>query len=240
MKTSIILKSESFSYPTKEERKLYENQIPKITRLNIEYKSAFINFLENKKIHNAINEEDIYWWNLCLNNRFGKLHSTYLFLLTHYNRYKKFEIEENDYKYTEAILYDYYVEIFYYYFYSVRDILGQFINVLYKLEKDEKDVSLNKRLIDEIPDINVKILFEEFNDSISYSNKKFRNAFTHRFTPNQKDNRAKTTISISDDEKNIGFGFGTEISKEEFYEDSKKLIEQLSLLMKNFNEYVSK
>lgn len=240
MKTTRALKSESFSYPTIEELKLYNKEIPKITRLNIEYKSALINFLEKKNIYNAINEEDTYWWNLCLNNKFGKLSQTYLYLLTHYNRFKKFERNENEFKFTEGFLQDYYVEIFYYYFYSVRDIIGQLINVIYKLEIDETKISLNKFLINKLPDAGIKLIFEDFIKETYNSNKNFRNAFTHRFTPTQKDNRAKTTISISDDEKEIGFGLtGKEISKEELYEDSKKLMNQLSVLMKSFNEYIS-
>lgn len=239
MRSTRILKSESFSYPTKEERKSFNKEIPKITRLNPEYKSALINFLENKKIYDAINEEDIYWWNLCLNNRYGKLTQTYLYLLTHYNRFKKFELEDNENKYTEDVLYDYYVEIFYYYFYSVRDIFGQLINVLYKLELNEDKIYLNKSFINKIPDNKIRVTFEEFLNSTSESYKNFRNAFNHRFTPTQKDNRAKTSISISDDEKEIGFGFEKEISKDEFFEDCKKLMNQLSILTKNFVEIIS-
>jgi len=45
MKTEIILKSDSFSYPTKDERKEIEKRIPKINRLDFKYTSAFIDFL---------------------------------------------------------------------------------------------------------------------------------------------------------------------------------------------------
>lgn len=239
MKITKILLAESFSYPTKEERHLYKKEIPKITRLNIDYKSAFLNYIENRSINNAITEEDIYWWNLCLNNRYGKLTETYLYFLTHYNRLKKFELEKDDNTHTEDFLYDYYTEIFYYYFYSVRDIFGQLLNVLYKLDFEDDRIFLNKSFINKIPDDNIKYIFEEFLNSTSESYKKFRNAFNHRFTPNQLDNRAKSTISISDDEREIDFGIEKKISKEEFYEDCKKLMNRLSIFTTKFEEIIS-
>lgn len=239
MKKKIILNSGSFSYPTTEERKLYSDEIPKITRLNFEYKSAFLNLVENSEVYNAINEEDIYWWNVCLNNRFGKLNETFLYLLTHYDRFKRFDLDANENKFAEDFLYEYYVEIFYYYFFSVRDVLGQLINVLYQLGEKEDRIYLNKSFTKRIPDEKVKLFFQDFIDSTSGSYKHFRNAFNHRFTPTQKDFRAVKTISISVDKKIISVGSEEQISKDDFYDDSKRLMNHLSNLMENFEKVVS-
>src|SRR5215210_5453526 len=98
MKTEIILKSASFSYPTKDERKEIEKRIPKINRLDFKYKSAFIDFIENADIENAIRKEDIYWWNHCLNNRIGKLNETYIYTITHYQRLERSKLQEGNQK----------------------------------------------------------------------------------------------------------------------------------------------
>lgn len=129
MKTEIILKSDSFSYPTKDERKEIEKRIPKINRLDFKYTSAFIDFIENSDIENAIRKEDIYWWNNCLNNRIGKLNETYIYTATHFQRLERSKLQEGNQKHTDWILFEYYVEIFYYYFFSTRDVLGQLLNI---------------------------------------------------------------------------------------------------------------
>ena len=239
MKTTRILKSETFSYPTKEERREINKEIPKITRLKFDYKSAFINYLETNDIHNSINQEDIYWWNLCLSNRFGKLEKTFLYVITHYKRFNKFEIEENEAKFTESLLYDYYVEIFYYFFYSVRDVLGQLLNVLFYINLEENKIFLNKSFTRRIPNEKIRIIFENFLTKTASSYSTYRNAFNHRFTPTQRDNRAKTTISIKNNEEEIGFGFGKDISKKEFHQDTFKLMQELSQLMEKFDRIIN-
>ena len=64
----------------------------------------------------------------------------------------------------------------------------------------------------------------------------YRNAFNHRFTPNQIDNRAKTKVSIEDDGKEISFGNGKEISRLYFYNDMEALMGYLSNFMKKMIE----
>ena len=162
MKTTRILKADTFSYPTKEERAEINKEIPKIIRLEFDYKSAFMNYFETNDIHTAINEEDIYWWNLCLNNRFGKLNETFLYVITHYKRYNEFEIQENDNKFTEALLFDYYLEIFYYFFYSSRDVLGQFLNVLFNIKLEENKIFLNEKFTKKIPNEKIRKILDNF------------------------------------------------------------------------------
>ena len=229
MNKKIILKSDSFTYPTKYEREEINNRIPKINRLNIDHKSALINFLKNKNINSAINEENIYWWNNCLNNRIGKLNETYIYVITHYER--------SDNKLTEKLLFDYYAEIFYYYFYSVRDIIGQLINVLFEIGLKEHEVFIKKSFIEKISNERLRKSFEEFANSTSSSYKKFRNGFNHRFTPNLKDNRVNN-ISNEKDENQNNISYTKGISQTEFYNDIIELINELSDFMENFDKFI--
>jgi hypothetical protein len=193
MNTEIILKSDSFSYTTKDERKEIEKRIPKINRLDIKYTSAFIDFIENSDIEDAIRKEDSYWWNNCLNNRIGKLNETYIYTVTHYQRLEKSKLQEDNQKHTDRILFEYYVEIFYYYFFSTRDVFGQLLNIIFDLKIDEMKIHLNQSFIDKIDSENIQLKLVRFleNTKDSYN---IRNTFNHRFTPIQIDNRAKKTI----------------------------------------------
>lgn len=240
MKKRIVLKSDSFTYPTKAENQAINKQMPKIYRLNIEHKSAFMNYWKSQNIHKAIKEEDIFWWNLCLNNRFGKLEQTYGYVITHYKRFKEFEISKAENVYTEDFLFDYYTEIFYYYYYSSRDILGQLLNSLFEIEDDESKIYFNEKFIKKISNEKIKEDSLEFVRLTSDSYKKYRNAFNHRFTPNQIDNRAKMTTIIKDNGKEIGFGTAKEISKSDFYDDIHKLMEILSNYTERLSEQINK
>ena len=116
MKNTIILKSDSFRYPTKDERKEIGKLLPK-SRFIIQYKSATIEILQNSNLDNAIRDEDLYWWNECLNNRIGKLIETYIYVIVHFQRHQKNNLIDLKHSYTDRLLLDYYVEIFYYYFF---------------------------------------------------------------------------------------------------------------------------
>lgn len=78
MKKTIKAKANTFRYPSLEERQKINSITSKIERLNIEYKSATINILQNSPFETAIKDEDTYWWCNCLNNRIGKMEETYL------------------------------------------------------------------------------------------------------------------------------------------------------------------
>lgn len=235
MKKKIVLKSDNFTYPTKNELQAVNRQIPKIYRLDIVYKPVFMNYLKSQNIHKAIKEEDIYWWNLCLNNRFGKLEQTYGYVVTHYKRLNEYEFSNSENVYTENFLFDYYTEIFYYYYFSSRDILGQLLNSLFEIEDDESKIYFNKTFIKKISNEKIKEDSLEFLSLTSDSYKKYRNAFNHRFTPNHIDNRAKMTTIIKGSGNEISFGTAKEISKSDFYNDIHKLMEILS----NYTERIS-
>jgi len=120
MKNKIVLKSDTFKYPTKDERKEIGKLLPKMSRFIIQYKSATIEILQNPTIDNAIRNEDLYWWNNCLNNRIEKLIETYIYVIAHFQRHQKNSLIDLEHSYTDRLLLDYYVEVFYYYFFFYK------------------------------------------------------------------------------------------------------------------------
>lgn len=230
MNKKIILRSESFQYPSKEERKFANKLLPKIPRFQFKYYSAFLNFLENGNINNAIVEEDIYWWNNCLHNRLGKLQETYCYVVTHYNRITNLNEGDNPNFNTDSLLFQYYIEIFYYYFFSTRDVLGHLLNHIFKLNVPEDKLYFNFDFVNKITDEEIKIEIINFIKKTDFSYKVYRNAFNHKFTPTQKDNRAKRSISIEENE--IGFGDSHVIENKEFVNDINTLVSELYKLMR--------
>lgn len=228
MNKSIILKADTFKYPTKEERKKIQQVIPKIDHLNVDYKSAFIEIVQNQPYDSAIRNEDLYWWANCLNNRFGKLNETYTYLKTHFLRLQETQNQDSGNHYTDKILLDYYIEIFYYYYFSSRDVLAQLINVVENLKIDENKIFLNDNFIKSISSMKIKNALSNFLNKTKDSYD-IRNTFNHRFTPTHIDNRAKRNI-IKENNK-ISFYSPTEIKTEKFVDDIDNLMKQLEHLM---------
>ena len=178
MQIKKTLKADTFKYPSKEERKKINKSTPKINRLKFDYKSSIIAILQGTSLENAIRNEDIPFWNNCLDNRLGKLTETYVYVQTHFKRFQQKSANEN----TDAILLDYYIEIFYYYYFSARDVLGQLLNVVYDLKSEEHEIYFNNKFIEKINFTIIKEALLEFLRETKDSYK-IRNFFNHRFTP---------------------------------------------------------
>ena len=215
-------------YPTREERKKINKLIPKIDRFKIEYKSATIEILQDSTFETAIRSEDIYWWCNCLNNRLGRLTETFVYVQTHYLREQERNDEESQNIHTDKILLDYFIEIFYYYFFSARDILGQLLNIFCDLKIEEHKIFLNEKFVEKIKSKEIKSALTDFlnNTKDSYN---IRNSFNHRFTPTHQDLRAKRNI-IKEDKK-ISFYSAQEIKTETFVNDIENLMKHLGCLM---------
>lgn len=228
MRNEIILKSGTFKYPTKEERNKIKKFIPEINRLKIDYKSATIEILRASTFEKAIRNEDIYWWNNCLDNRLGKLTETYIYIRTHFLRLQSSDIQKLKNKHTEKILLDYYIEIFYYYYFSTRDILGQLLNLIYELKIEEHKIFLSEKNVEKIKNRKMKDALSDFlsNTKDSYN---IRNSFNHRFTPTQQDFRAKKNIIKANNR--ISFYSAQEIQFETFVDDTENLMKYLGCLM---------
>ncbi|MCH5716437.1 Cthe_2314 family HEPN domain-containing protein [Niabella hibiscisoli] len=228
MNKTITLKADTFKYPTKEERKKINQVISEVKNIEVDYKSATIAILENEPFENAIKSEDIYWWSNCLTNRLGKLRETYVYVQTHFLRTKEDVSKESLNSYTDKILLDYYIEIFYYFYFSSRDVLGQLINLVEDLKIEENKIFLNEKFVEKVKTSKTKEALNDFlnNTKDSY---KIRNSFNHRFTPTHIDNRA--TKNITKEDNTIGFNIPAEIEIETFIDDIENLMNQISSLM---------
>lgn len=223
---TIVLKSEDYKYPTKIERDTVDNEYPKIEKFEFSNGNIFDDksFIESKRTH------DLFWWNNCLINRFGKLCESFIFLKSNFNR----GVEDNMSKCTSDnilnnVLFDYYSEIFYYYFFSTRDVIAQVINVFFRIYDKEDNLYLNKKFIDKITDNNTKNCLISFFKTTKNSSD-FRNGFAHRYTPNLSDFRP----NLFNDENGyefIGFGSSEIVKPQEIVNDIKESLNSLAKLM---------
>ncbi len=228
MNKSITLKADTFRYPTKAERNKIQELIPEIKRLTVDYKPAIIEIIQQQPFDTAVRNEDVYWWVNCVNNRLGKLTETYVNAMTHFSRLQEPQNLETENHYTDEILLDHYIEIFYYYYFSTRDVLAQLINVSEDLKNEEHRIFLNDVFLNSISHIEIKNALTDFicNTKNSYG---IRNTFNHRFTPTHLDNRAKKNIIKEGD--TISFYYPTKRKVEEFIDDIDNLMKQLYHLM---------
>ncbi len=231
----IYLESKSFTYPDEIERKQYSEKYKKFETIEVEYIHTLIS-MHNYKLtfEEAQNLEDINWCYNCFINRLNKLSQSHLYLITHYNRSRK-----NENLFTDKYLFEYYNEIFYYYYYSVRDIIAQLINEIEDLKIKESDIYINK-LIPKIKDKNLRKDFSNFCTKTNESYKVIRNAFNHRFSPNINDNRSKITDLKKDNVYEFGFPKSNKISNKEFYEDTELLMNELHKLIPTLNRLIQK
>ncbi|MGV8878544.1 MAG: Cthe_2314 family HEPN domain-containing protein [Sphingobacteriaceae bacterium] len=238
MKNKIILKSDTFQYPTKEERREIAKVTPKVNCFKIEYKSSTFEIIKHTNIDDAIRIEDIFWWNNCLENRIKSLAETFVYEMTHFRRHQQNASKSPERDYTNEILLEYYIEIFYYYFFSARDVMGQLLNLVFNLGIKERDVFFSGDFIKKIPSEHAKrvllIFFEDTFDS--YKNR--RNSFNHRFTPIHQDNRAQKSMRKVNN--TISFYPAAKIDIEEFIQDINALMSYLSKLMFELNDEIKK
>lgn len=230
---SNIVSSESFKYPSKKERREINSSKISIKRLNIKFYSSFVNLLKQNDFQSTINKENTYWWNLCLNNRIGKLSETYVYLMTHYNR---LEEQQEDLVSPEKFLFDYYVEIFYYFYFSTRDVLGQLLNMYYNLNLPEHRIFLNENFINKIPNEDIRLAVSNFLDETKDSYN-IRNTFNHRYTPSSLDNRTRMEFDESSGTTNFYFD-KEEIKSEQFIQDIENLLYQLNILMESIQDSI--
>lgn len=158
MKKGITYKATDFQYPTKEERKEFNKEYPKLTAFGFSHKSELESFFKNNlEIDEVSRESNLFWWDNCLQNRLGKLHEAYIYTMTHYSRgigNKNSKFLEEDY--LNKFLFDFYAETFYFLYFSVRDVVAQILNWYYSVGQSENETSFNKCFIKEIEDDEIK------------------------------------------------------------------------------------
>ncbi|MCD4819108.1 MAG: hypothetical protein K8S23_10495 [Candidatus Cloacimonetes bacterium] len=228
------IKANEFKYPSKEERCIAKVDFPNFSNFGFEYKSEFVSILkEGKTLFETNRSNNLYWWDICLQNKIGKLNNAYINAITNYNRSipeNTAEFEKNNY--LNKIQFDFYTETLYYFLFSVRDIILQIINVYYKLKMNEYDVCLRKLKKKKLNGNIISLLVTLVNDLDSAT--KIRNAFTHRFPINQADYR---TIFTKRDEKEIlAAGTGKKLTPKEIMSNINKSLPVLSKFLEQLKK----
>ena len=224
----VILKSKDFKYPNKEEFIKFHNRCPKLEIFGFKHYHPLALIVNDRMpMNEASRSSNLYWWDNCLINRFQKVCHTYVFTLTNYYRgfsddYKK----DTHLQAVNHIMFDYYAEVFYYHFFSARDIIAQILCTYFSLALEENTISFNKTFINTIKDQRIKSILLKFEDE-SKDSKKYRNSFTHRFTPNIPDYRS----IVSEDSRVLKFGGGNFIPAERIIDNINKSLISLSDLL---------
>ena len=233
MEKSIILKSEDYRFPSRVERDIASKDFPRLKNFRFPYKSGLNSLLGDKlPAKEAARRENLYWWDMCLQNRFGFLYESYINLVTNYNR--KFQDNLNKCsgdEYINKILFDYFTEVFYYYLFSATDIIGQILNLYYSIGKEEYD-SFTRTDFLLIIDRYDGGLFSHFIDEIKEA-KTIRNSFTHRFSPNQPDYRSK--YKIENGKETFSAGGGHFIGSAEIIENAKESLNKMFGLLQGLH-----
>lgn len=186
----IIIKATDYRYPTRDERKQVYDSEPLLRNFGFERVSTLFAVLnESKNAAETHKQNILYWWDFCLQFRIRNLSESYLNSLVHFERgipddLTKFE----DHHYINRMQFDYYAESYYYLFSTVRDNIGQILNVYYSLKIEENKIHFNKAFAGNIPDPAAQRILQTFMDKTE-QNTLYRNSFTHRYMPSHPDNR---------------------------------------------------
>ncbi|MDO9256439.1 MAG: Cthe_2314 family HEPN domain-containing protein [Bacteroidales bacterium] len=209
----MILKASDYKYPTSKERKVANKNYPKLQNFGFDSMYEIISIFGINPVEKVKRESDLSQWDICLSNKIGKLYETYILLVTNYNRGIPESFDEmKEKEILNRFFFNYYIEIFYYYFFSVRDNISQILNVYYNLNIDENIIYFEKILF-LIPNRNVKNSLTDFGKLTKKTNE-IRNAFTHRFPANYPDYRP--ILSKKEGEKPFSSGRGDYTKPSEF------------------------
>lgn len=200
-KTKVILRADDYKYPTLGERLEAHANYPTLTNFGFEKNNLIGAVLKGEiSMQKAKKKGDLYYWDNCLLYKFGKLHTAYINLYTHYHRWvigKKQETPQGNY--INKHQFDFYTESFYYFLFSAREMILHILNVFFELQIDEGQVSIAK-IKKKITDSFVGNMLAKLTTEFSAASK-IRNSFTHRFPPNRKDFRM--THSVENNEEKL-------------------------------------
>jgi hypothetical protein len=194
MNQKITFKAEDLKYPTDEELRYADSQCPKFTNFGFQRQSAIKSIFDRKPVQDASIDENLFWWDLVLKNRFGSLRGAYYESLTHFRRGFKDDYKEcTENEILNRLLFDSNAEVFYYFFFVTTDVIAQILNLYFSLKILETKVNFNEDLINIISEPYIKRTLQEFYDETKTA-RYYRNGFTHRFPTNYPDYRSKTEL----------------------------------------------
>ncbi|MCF8716489.1 hypothetical protein JM658_16830 [Joostella atrarenae] len=231
--------SKYYKYPTSDERSAIAIKIPTYVRFNFESINIVESVFQLKRPLEEINQKNnLHYWNITLSNRLGKLKETHLYLLTHFDRgFKENHLDCNDKELVDHILFDYYVEIFYYFFFSTRDTLAQLLNIYFNFKMPDGKVKFES-VLRLIKNEDIKSSLDSFYKVTKVANN-YRNSLTHRFPINEKDYRTefKTT---SNGDKEISVKGGDYIESDKILLNINEISNNLSKLLLEIKSVIEK
>ncbi|MCK0190447.1 Cthe_2314 family HEPN domain-containing protein [Arenibacter sp. F20364] len=127
----------------------------------------------------------------------------------------------------DHILFDYYAEIFYYFYFSARDTIAQLLNVYLDLGILEHRVTFGSVVNSAInKNVEIKELLDLFYKSTEIGNN-YRNSLTHKFPINQKDYR--TILEVTPDgKKQISLKGGDSLESDKVLDNINEIFGNLS------------
>lgn len=226
-----------FRYANNSETKAIVESFAEIKKLKIDYshkKERHFKSFNKFIIHN-----DFEQWLIRFSNKLVDIEFSYVQLVFSFNngipdenwkRNKEeggivfFENFKESSHRTAKYLFDYFVEGFYYHYFSSIDLLYKVLNKFFCLEVDENSFHFNKDVLKGIKKIDIS-LHDEIKKFISSTkdNRRIRNNFTHNYAPNEVDLRSKEIIK--DGKKSI-------IMMDPTYTTSKELLIEIQDLIK--------
>jgi len=225
-----VLKSRYYKFPSLIERKSWSDKIPKYVNFGFKPINILSSSLKGTHTLTEINRaNNLHNWNIVLSNKLYKLHETELFLKTHFERgIKENILASNQRELVDHVMFNYFTEIYYYFFFSTIETLAQIINEYYHLKIPENKVAFNYTLIKntEIQKISEHLLV--FNNSVEVA-RQYRNSFTHKFPKNEKDYR--TSLSNENGLTKLSAGRGDNISNQYFLKNVTQCSEKLKVLL---------
>ncbi len=234
-----IIRSKYYKYPTLEERNKLKEKLPNYVKFKFGQVSIIESKFELKKpLGETSRKNNLHSWNITLSNRLGKLKETHLFLLTHFGRdFKENHLDCNEEELVDHILFDYYAEIFYYFYFSTRDTIAQLLNVYFDLGIPEGEVKF-KSVIIALDNIEIKESLELFYKLTEKGNN-YRNSLTHKFPITQKDYRSEFKVTRDGNEQ-ISIKGGEYLESDKILLNINEISSNLSKLLIDLKNIIEK
>ncbi len=222
-KNSVLIKANSYRYPTKAERAYANKLFPKFKSFGFERRSVFVSFVIDKiNPVQAVANENLYYWDLVLVNRLGSLYLAFYNSITNFRRgipddYTKISDKDG----ANLLLFHFYSEAYYHVFFSVKEIVYQILGLLYNCNVKEDDPNLIRKVEALIGNSMEAIDKEFYKELLNFKNVsketiQIRNGFTHRYSPNLPDFRSRIDI----DKNNLIYaGSGKHYRPSQIYEN---------------------
>lgn len=197
-KNAIIIKASDYKYPTRKELSEVYKATPDLHSFGFKSEHPFTNLITRQRTIQEVHRDDhLHHWDGILLNRNGSLSHTYHNALVHYSREIPDKLTDFEHRhYINRIQFDYYAEIFYYYFTTVADTLGQILNVYYNFNIPVDKIYFSYLFIKDIPNQDIVNAVKSFFKETAQA-KEFRNSFTHRTPINYPDTRSTVQLDIS-------------------------------------------